>query len=565
MAIVVGLLMYSLAFYLIVVYYLSSYCTCHFDTMTAARDTFQITKHSNSSLVQTQQQSHDTQQHEKQQRDTSFHKIPLFNPWRDFVFTDVNIPNSIQFNNKTNTSNDHDDADISYYSTYTCVAAARNTRRADHTSRTCHYQNLYYHISTQTWYYYPHPTEQRQLKTPANFYDMVDASLWHVREAYDGPIVERHSTPFRPKLFQDLEQKNNNNGREKTSQSFSKFKLLSTNNGMKPVFNLYMGSMANFGHFIWDDYLSIFSQLDLLDLSNDDTILPIPFVQDPTSYQVGSYCLSNNAYTYPSCLKFTKRLYPALWNMDTDCSGDILRSNNWLQGLHTIGAWQDHSRQPCGDYRDDITNIVNHTDYVIVPSVTVGSGRLAMFSCYGECTLGRGPQLFRYRNFLVRRMLGDAHATHPRGYITFSLPYGATRGAGEVTFFEQEIYEAQQMYGYHAVQAVDFANQTMNKQVQLIANSAVLFTNHGGGSASSMFLPKHSTAFMYWRGQQRDEEFYRSVAYFTTEWIEYRQRQDIKRTMRLLAMHLTQTSLRYPNHNMIWQQTTQNKQSIENP
>jgi len=149
----------------------------------------------------------------------------------------------------------------------------------------------------------------------------------------------------------------------------------------------------------------------------------------------------------------------------------------------------------------------------------------------------------------MRNLLGeDSHSTRPpKGYITFSLALGATRGKGEVTFFAEEVRLARQRYGEDAVMAVDFSNMTMEDQGRIISNSAVLFTNHGGGSASTVFLPKGSAAFVYYRGEQRDHEFYRNVAYFRTQWIEYHERRDVERTMGLLEMELTKTSILYPN------------------
>jgi Glycosyltransferase 61 len=418
----------------------------------------------------------------------------------------------------------------------------------------------------------------------------MDVTVWHVREALGDKAVESHSEPYRPQVHltddiptrepsdretaadtADVSVENQNPQSTHRAQAKSKpgriinvnlhgrklkqtgpprirnkIQLLSMDNGMSPVFVIYKGSMANFGHFIWDDYLSLYSQLDLLDLADDDSLMPIPFVQDPPKYVGGSYCSSDNGYVFGSCTSFMKRLYPSLWNMDTDCSGDVVRTENWLQGRHTIGNWNQHPSAPCGDYRDNITNVID-AEYVIVPNVTVGSGRLALFSCYGDCTLGRGPQLFRFRNYLMRRMLGHSHATNPKGFITFSLAHGASRGKGEVTFFEDEIAAARLRYGDAAVKAVDFAQMSLEEQAKLIANSAVLFTNHGGGSASTVFLPKGASAFVYWRSQQRDNEFYRSVAYFRTEWIEYNQRRDVARTMRLLEMELIKTARMYPH------------------
>ncbi len=487
-----------------------------------------------------------------------FVKPPLFNPWRDFVFSDLTITN------KT----DH-------YSSHSCVAAASTDRRKDHVSRTCHYQNLYYHVPTKKWHYFPNPSERLVFQRDRNRVNDMDVNIWHVREAFVDKLVDRISVPYRPEVhlvdaiprgaelrkdsYDDQEAVSSTGQVDQHSQrtpsgtilqhsrpTFTQNKtvVLSMSNGMRPIFVVYKGSMANFGHFIWDDYLSIYSQLDLLDLADDDQVMPIPFVQDDNLG--GSFCSADNGYVYKECTGFMKRMYPSLWNIDTDCSGDVVRTGNWLQGTRSIGAWSQHPHERCGDYRDNITNVID-AEYVLVPNVTVGSGRLALFSCYGDCTLGRGPQLFRFRNFLMRRMLGHAHAINPKGYITFSLAHGASRGKGEVSFFENEIAAAKLRYGEQAVKAVDLATLTLEAQAELIANSAVLFTNHGGGSASTVFLPKGASAFLYWAGQQRDIEFYRSVAYFRTEWIESRERQDVARTMRLLEMELIKTAAMYPN------------------
>lgn len=448
---------------------------------------------------------------------TSYIKPPLFNPWRDF-----------QFNKLTNGT--------TVYSSHTCVAAARYERRADHISRTCWYQNLYYHVKTKTFHYYPNPSEKAVLSTEKSQIEEMDTSLWHVRESTTSNFsLETHGAPWRPVVHVAPED-----------EVPTDVTLASTNNGRRPILVLYRGSMGNYGHMIWDDFLSIYMQLDLFDLHTDDDLFPIPFVEDPKTYLGGSYCLSYNPPTWSGCVKFYKRLYPSLWNVDTDCSGDVVRTGNWLQGTNAIGKWKGRKREKCGDYRDGITNTVD-SEYVLVPNVTVGAGRLAHFSCYGECTLGRASNLFHFRNYLMRRMLGYDHATNPKGYITFSIALGASRGAGEVTYFEEEIKRAKEKYGEDAVKAVDFASLSAQEQGLLIGNSAALFTNHGGGSASTVFLPKGASAFVYWRGFQRDEEFYRSVSYFRTQWIEYKARRHLDRTMRLLEMELRKTAIHYPD------------------
>jgi len=53
-----------------------------------------------------------------------------------------------------------------------------------------------------------------------------------------------------------------------------------------------------------------------------------------------------------------------------------------------------------------------------------------------------------------------------------------------------------------------------------VARSAVYLTNHGGGSASSMFLQRESTCILFHEiAFRRDESFYASQGYMHVDWL----------------------------------------------
>jgi hypothetical protein len=107
----------------------------------------------------------------------------------------------------------------------------------------------------------------------------------------------------------------------------------------------------------------------------------------------------------------------------------------------------------------------------------------------------------RFRNFLLRKLFGPQQSCEfaskpPVGYITFSLPVGSSR-PDLVYSFGEEIALAKLKYGDDAVRVVDMANTTLHDQAELVLNSAVLLTNHGGGSVVSLFVPVGSTAIAF--------------------------------------------------------------------
>jgi hypothetical protein len=97
--------------------------------------------------------------------------------------------------------------------------------------------------------------------------------------------------------------------------------------------------------------------MDLFDLADDATnnrIQPIPLVvetlKNPTNFEIRDplfRCSSGNSLKWKHCIKTYRKFYPILFGIDTDCSGDILRTGNWLRGSNAMGGYRKHPQEPC--------------------------------------------------------------------------------------------------------------------------------------------------------------------------------------------------------------------------
>jgi hypothetical protein len=78
----------------------------------------------------------------------------------------------------------------------------------------------------------------------------------------------------------------------------------------------------------------------------------------------------------------------------------------------------------------------------------------------------------------------------------------------------------QQRFGTNLVTVIDMATLSVAEQALLAARSAVYLTNHGGGSASSVFLQRGSTCLLFHEiAIRHDESFYGSQGYMHTHWL----------------------------------------------
>jgi hypothetical protein len=462
------------------------------------------------------------------------------------------------------------------YSSFHCVgtgtrnpklqsdADSVNGHRPNFASRSCWYRNVYYRHRDQTFHYFASPIEsnlwaEARKAGNASFDDIssdqMDVSIGHLDDSIptDKLLKRMKVAPWRPEVHENVATPPNGNfsvvGPEKTT------------------FLLYQPFHSrNVGHFIWDDLLSLFSLLDQFGVTQDEGATHVPlFVERTETRKNGEVmnfggsdpfyrCSPWNWQKWNSCVKVYRKHLGGLLGIRPDCSGDIFRTGNWFRGEDAIGVWATHPKEVCTDRAPERTNQnlpPPNTEYVLLENVMAGTGRLAHFGCDGDCSIGRGPQFVRFRRFLLDKLFGPKESCEiakqgPIGYITFSIPVGSSRST-LVSNFEEEIILAKAKYGEEVVRVVDMATLSMREQATLVANSAVLLTNHGGGSVASVFLQVGTSAIIYWHGELRfDQTFYESAGYFRPVWLSEHERPYLNLTMAIIEREVEKTALRYP-------------------
>ena len=458
------------------------------------------------------------------------------------------------------------------YSSHQCVSAKDSSPSLDSVrfvTRTCKFHNLYYSPKDKIFHYHPSPSEQKLFESKEGDYERMVSKmtvslgnvfpqdskdinkipkgfLWH-------PEVSRLAKP--PEHYAVISNPSN-------------LALLL----IQPLYSF------NFGHFLWGDVLSLFFMLDIFGMQTFDqkqgkhdegTVCPLPFYMEYNERKDPYYRCDARHFPggnpgvfelrWQGCAKMFRRMLPHIMRYETHASGDIVRNGNWLKGMDTVNGLN----YTASEGEKEWNQMPLDTSLVLVPTVVAGSGRLGQIACEGDCGIGRVSQFFSLREFLLGNILRpnyermqEEKKKNPKGYITFSLPIGSSR-PGIVSFFEDIIPYAKEIVGEDRVKVVNMANLTLSEEAELAMDTAVLFVNHGGGSVTSIFLPKHAAVILYAhggchkRGSQKwcedgkyanfDSMFYKSVSYIRPSWVEHEDRSDTEKTKHLLKMELTKT------------------------
>ena len=188
---------------------------------------------------------------------------------------------------------------------------------------------------------------------------------------------------------------------------------------------------------------------------------------------------------------------------------------------------------------------VPNTTYLLISELLVGTGRLNFSSRNADWTYGRGSQLYRYRLFLLHNIFGrkqfSAINSEPfKGLITFALPEGSSR-PHEVWWFQNIIDALKETQWKHLINVQSMRNLTIDQQARIALDSSIYFTNHGGGSFTSLFLNRGACAFIYFHEIKRDENFYETVSHFRVRWVSAEERNNTRLIMSAIASEMNQT------------------------
>ena len=520
---------------------------------------------------------------------------PPFNPFADLRFGPPRVLDATAGARRDFPSSSHhcvgtgSEDTLEYQADGDDDAGAMELRRPKFFGRSCRYRNLYYRPADQTFHYFPSdaarratrlgaalgPNEGRSNSTSDMQVSLNSVSMnnnspqrlkqltllddrWSpiVHDNDDGIPPPRRCPQSRRKFRQWRRERPEapcsyrpTDDRNRSAATFAVVEP-AANDDRRLIFELFRPRHSfNFGHLLWDDFASLFSLLHLFGIGDYHRVRAVPFFVERRSGDPLYQCSPHNMAKWNQCVRMYRKFYPLLLGIQTDCSGDILRTGNWLRGNHSIGKWPHAPQRDCSAaHANDLAPL--GADYVLLPEVLAGTGATGKAACQEECGIGTGPARWELQRFFLVHLFGDLRARRmrqepPRGYVTFALPVGSSR-PGEQHWFEEEIRRARARYGNDTVKAVDVATLSMADQASLAHDSAVYLTNHGGGSATTIFLQRGASAFLFWQGRKRDHGLYESTEYFQTIWVGSNERQYVDRTMALIEREVEKVAQRWP-------------------
>lgn len=144
--------------------------------------------------------------------------------------------------------------------------------------------------------------------------------------------------------------------------------------------------------------------------------------------------------------------------------------------------------------------------------------------------VGRGRIMWDFRNYMMENF-GLDYTTRPKSkprIITVST-YSSQDGKRSLSF-KKQIEMLRGMFDEEAaiVKVVQFSTMTSEEQIKLATESSIMLTAVGGGSVTSMFLPKGASLMLFYTKipsqpsnlipARLDWDYFNNAAYLRTHW-----------------------------------------------
>ena len=92
------------------------------------------------------------------------------------------------------------------------------------------------------------------------------------------------------------------------------------------------------------------------------------------------------------------------------------------------------------------------------------------------------------------------------------------------------------------------AKLSFKEQAELALDTAVFVTNHGGGSSTSVFLPRGASVLLYHTPNVKfDRRYYETLSYLRTVWIPVEEYDNTEKLMGVAEAALEAISEFYPD------------------
>lgn len=267
--------------------------------------------------------------------------------------------------------------------------------------------------------------------------------------------------------------------------------------------NSYLFS-ANIGHLVWDDFLALYTLLDIFDQA-DDKLLLSHMIRKPTFDFVGDAPLPDNDIIYKFLPLMGHHDYP-LRTLEGDynltLNGKVVKrkgkkkrhiicADNALLGS---GMFTDNGDHWHGDIESDYSTPHNN---------------------------GRGGQFRRYREWLMNHIGVDPNTPMDREpYLIVVSVASSTKRHRKKMKFETQIDILKKSLGSRAIiKDVQLSNLSLVEQVELMSRAAVFISMVGGGTVTGTFLPKGASIILYHYDERfLDFDFWNNFPQIKAHW-----------------------------------------------
>jgi hypothetical protein len=238
----------------------------------------------------------------------------------------------------------------------------------------------------------------------------------------------------------------------------------------------------NAGHLVWDDFLPIFTLLEMFGMLEEGGMIPL----------LTRYVLKDDA------------LWATCDSREENKNKCAQLFNKFLPAFHvepsTFSTTDDFVFQPKQQQQ---------SNYVCAKH---GAAGLAMLTDHGvkahgwepddyttTHNIGRGPVLYAFRNFMLKN-LGIPTRT------SLEVPYNvifskfSSRSGKRSTGFEPQLQVVQEEFDSSIINARGLVMQrlSLHEQAKLASEASVWITSCGGGAVTATFLPRGSSLILYY-------------------------------------------------------------------
>lgn len=288
-------------------------------------------------------------------------------------------------------------------------------------------------------------------------------------------------------------------------------------------------SMAavNPGHLMWDDLLPIYSMLSAFEMTAGGTattsttrILPLRYVLKNRERALWATCNLRDQ-TLAECKMFFRKLLPLM-----GVEPRTMRSTEDSVLNITDGSPEPKSRYICSNR--GAAGLGMHTDHGLKQAHGWQKGDYDL-----SHNAGRGPVLTGFRNFMMRNIGMDPMQTvrqEPPFVITISP--SSSKDPDRKHSFNKQIDALRAAFPDEkevTIQTVNFSKLTIEEQIQIASESAVMIGACGGGAFTNMFMSKGSGMVLYYpekpRGPQHnyparlDFDYFNNQGYTRVHWL----------------------------------------------